>query len=60
MKELIKKTLESYKGTQLNIDSDTAIAILVDEIEAKVKNEYHIFKINKLIVEERNKKNDNK
>ena len=60
MKELIKEVLESYKGTQLNIDSDVAIDILVDEIEKKVKNEYHIFKINKLMVEERNRNNDNK
>ena len=49
MKELIKKVLEGYKGSQLNIDSDAAINILVDDIDKTVKKKYYVFKINELV-----------
>ena len=52
MKELIKKVLEGYKGTQLNIDSDVAIKILVDDIDKTVKKKYYVFKINELVTGE--------
>jgi len=42
MKELIKKVLENYKGKQLNMDSDAAIKILVDDIEKTVKKKYYV------------------
>ena len=52
MKELIKKVLEGYKGSQFNIDSDAAIKILADDIEKTVKKKYYVFKINELTAKE--------
>ena len=51
-KNLIKGVLDKYQDTRLNIASEAARDILTDEIHEKVSKYYHLFRKNKLIVEE--------
>ena len=50
MKRLIIKVLESYADAQINLASEVMREELADKIEKTVKNEFHIFGINKLLI----------
>tara|TARA_Y100000310_G_C20394675_1_gene674501 strand:+ start:152 stop:331 length:180 start_codon:yes stop_codon:yes gene_type:complete len=51
-KNLIKGVLDKYQDTKLNIASEAARDILTEEIYEKVSKYYHLFRKNKLIVED--------
>ena len=42
--------LESYADAQINLASEVMREELADKIEKTVKNEFHIFGINKLLI----------
>ena len=50
MKRLIIKVLESYADAQINLASEVMREELADKIEKTVKNEFHIFGINKILI----------
>jgi len=48
-KEIVTSVLESESGNQLNLASEACRKQLAEKIEQKIKNKFHIFRINRLL-----------
>ena len=48
-KKIVKEALQDSSFSQANLESEACCEILAEKIEEKIKEKFHIFRINRII-----------
>jgi hypothetical protein len=53
LEKAVKEILKEYEDAQINLASDFSQTLLAKKISNKIRERYHVFRINELLVEEK-------